>query len=94
MLQDDNVFFLEENCNNPPGTGNVFLNKRVQHNPHKWDCIGGVDAVEASRKTWSASINKLYDEETDTDSETIFTGERVDAISALWSNRHQAFSKF
>lgn len=65
VILDDGMHFLEENCNDRPGIGNIFLNKRLQHNQHKWDCVGGVDAVDASRKTWSASINKPYEEEND-----------------------------
>jgi hypothetical protein len=84
----DDRYWLEENSNYPPGEGNVSLMVGKSHTSVR--CIGGVDSFAFS-PTWTASINTPLDEETDSDSTNIFSGDRAAAIETLWERRFEAY---
>lgn len=88
----DDKYWIEENTNFPEGQGNLFLMTAATEGSRSLaQCIGGLDRVHGSQNQWEASINIPYDEETDSDSVVVFTGDRTQAIQALWQNRHNAY---
>lgn len=65
---------------------------RLQHGDSwRFECVGSF--AKAFDGTWSASVTAAYDPETDGDARQVIEGaSRMDAIAALWCERHNAYT--
>jgi hypothetical protein len=91
VLKESGEYMLEDNTNYPEGEGNIFLMKAIysiDRDLPNVRCVGGIE--QKSDKSWEASINMPYDEETDSDSRLVYIGDRDTAIEKLWEEKYSA----
>ena len=92
IILDDGVFFIDLNCNHKPSEAPGFLERRCGYGPKSpggYECVGGFE--QALDGTWRADVNTPYDPATDGDCRFVIEGvSRMDAIAALWRERHAA----
>ena len=61
-------------------------------NDYKWSTAGDVTR-DRTKQIWVAMIDAPYDDETESDVEVVYEGESWnEAINALWTARHRAWS--
>lgn len=91
IILDDSQFFINLNCNYEAANAPGFLKRRCAYSattPGGFECVGSFD--RAPDGTWNASINTVYDPEADSDACVVAEGSsRIDAIAALWRERHR-----
>lgn len=94
VILDDGEFFIDLNCNYKASNAPGFLERRCAYSataPGGFECVGGFD--KAPDGTWRAYVNAPYDPETDGDCRRVIEGaSRMDAIAALWRERHNAYA--
>jgi hypothetical protein len=92
VLLDDGEFYIELNVNYPADRAPGFLQRRCPvtlTTPGGFECIGSFD--KHTDGMWRADVNAVYDEEKGSDVVRVADGvSRMQAIVALWRNRHQA----
>lgn len=92
IVLDDGTIYIDLNVNYEPSSAPGFLMRRCYFGPTTpggCECIGSF--YERSDGTWEASINAPYDPTHDSDSTVVVEGvSRMDAIAALWHDRHNA----
>lgn len=92
-ILDDGKFYIELNGNYEACVAPGTLWVRCSHSaatPGGYDCAGGFN--QARDGTWEADVNVPWDSETESDSRLVATGvSRLDAIVALWRERHAAY---
>lgn len=92
ILQDDGTFYIELNANNQPAGANGFLHRRCPVSlttPGGFECVG--DFTYQPNGLWRSGVTKAY--EAGTDEDFLLLGEfklRIEAIVAMWHNRHKA----
>jgi hypothetical protein len=95
IILDDGLFYIELNCNYEPSSAPGFLHRRCAvgvTTPGGYECIGSFDQTIGGM--WSASIDAIYDPETDSDATGLGDfDQRLDAIVALWSARRSAYCR-
>ena len=95
VILDDGEFFIDLNCNYEASNAPGFLERRCPYSattPGGFECIGSFD--KAVDGTWRADVNAPYDPATDGDCRIVAQGvSRLDAIAALWRERHTAHTK-
>ena len=101
ILLDDGEFYIERNPNADLSQGNGFLKRRcktTRQAPGGWDVIGGYSLDIAGK--WRADINieppNRPDGQWEPEEECRVLGvfdNRLDAVAALWMERHDAHSR-
>ncbi len=95
VLLDDGEYYIEHNINYSIEQGNGFLLRRCTASlttPGGYECIGGYERTAAGK--WRASIDAPYSAERETDCEDIGAFDaRLDAITALWKRRQDAYCR-
>lgn len=95
ILKEDGDYFIDVNINGNPETTNGFLMRRCVFcltTPEGAECVGGYDR-DATGK-WHASITSVYDDENDSDVETLGSyGTRDEAVEALWDARERSYAR-
>ena len=95
VILDDGEFCIDLNCNYEASNAPGFLERRCPYSattPGGFECIGSFD--KAVDGTWRADVNAPYDPATDGDCRIVAQGvSRLDAIAALWRERHTAHTK-
>ena len=93
VILDDGMFFVALNSNYAADDAPGFLNRRCSYGLTTrggYECVGGFDKALDGR--WRADVNAPYDSETDGDCRRVIEGVfRMDAIAALWRERHNAY---
>jgi len=93
IILDDGRFFIDLNCNYAASDAPGFLSLRCfagPTTPGGFECLGSFNKT-TDGTTWEARVSAPYDSEIDSDSRTVITGvSRMEAISALWRERHTA----
>lgn len=95
VLLDDGVFFVQHSCNYPASIANGFLMRRCRvslRTPEGSECIGGYYLQLDGN--WRADIAGHHDRRTGSDCRLLGSfGNRLDAIHALWTHRHDALTR-